>query len=63
MPIFTLNEDELHPRIQVREYARHLQSAYGGLLEKALPGSLTALLGRLETQAARQAGHEGEKSA
>jgi len=50
MPVSTLYEDELHPRLQVREYARYLQGTYGELLEPTLPESLTSLLGRIELQ-------------
>jgi hypothetical protein len=60
MPVFRLNEDELHPRVQVREYARHLQGTYGRLLEKALPESLTAVLHRLETPSAERPGKAKE---
>jgi hypothetical protein len=61
MPVSTSIEDELHPRVQVREYARHLQSAYGGLLENALPERLTALLGGIEKQTAARPERDAEE--
>jgi hypothetical protein len=62
MPVSMLIEDELHPRVQAREYARHLQSAYGGLLENALPENFTALLGRIEAQSAGLAEQDADES-
>jgi hypothetical protein len=63
MPVSKSIEDELHPRVQVREYARHLQSAYGSLLENALPESLTALLSGIEKQTAGRAEQDAEERA
>jgi hypothetical protein len=63
MPVSTSIEDELHPRVQVREYARHLQSAYGSLLENALPESLTALLGGIDKKTAARAEEDADERA
>jgi predicted secreted protein len=37
-------EDDLHPRLQVREYARYLQDPYRDLLEEELPDNLARLI-------------------
>jgi hypothetical protein len=63
MPVSKSIEDELHPRVQVREYARHLQNAYGNLLENALPESLTTLLNGIEKQKVGRAEQEAEERA
>jgi hypothetical protein len=60
MSVSTQIEDEFHPRLQVREYARFLQSAYGELLEPALPESLSALVGRIQTPSAEGAEKVGD---
>jgi hypothetical protein len=62
VPISPLIEDELHPRVQTREYARYLQSTYTELLDKAVPESLAALLDRIGAQSARRRGQAAEES-
>jgi hypothetical protein len=47
--VLAFKEDELHPRLQVREYARYLQDPYRELLDDGLPENLADLIRQIDT--------------
>ena len=56
--VSAFREDELHPRLQVREYARYLQDPYRELLDDGVPETLAELIRRIDASGSGRAEQE-----
>jgi hypothetical protein len=61
--VLAFKEDELHPRLQVREYARYLQDPYRELLDDGLPENLADLIRQIDTSGSARTEQERQTTA
>jgi hypothetical protein len=61
--VLAFKEDELHPRLQVREYARYLQDPYRELLDDGLPENLAELIRRIDGAGSGRTEQESQATA